>query len=129
MWKQQNLTKENSNASNANNNTRGEDISVAIFGHGMAFKCLLRGILGFQPQHSYKIHLDNTAITELGISLSYYYYSILIVIMLTTITNSNNDSDNDNDNIRRELLFIWILIYLLHLTGLFFSSSLYYCIR
>ncbi len=74
LWKQQNLTKENSSTVTNNNTSTDIDISVAIFGHGMAFKCLLRGLLGFQPQHSYKIHLDNTAITELGISLSYYYY-------------------------------------------------------
>lgn len=40
-------------------------INVAVFGHGMAFKCLLRAILDFDQSMTYKIVLDNTSITQL----------------------------------------------------------------
>ncbi|MBD3318669.1 hypothetical protein GF342_02050 [Candidatus Woesearchaeota archaeon] len=42
--------------------------TFAMFGHGMAIKCLLRGIFGFDSTHTYKIVLHNTAITELKFS-------------------------------------------------------------
>lgn len=42
--------------------------TVGVFGHGMAFKCFLRGILNFSPAMSYKIDLDNTSITRLTFS-------------------------------------------------------------
>jgi len=38
--------------------------SVAIYGHGMAFKCLTRGIMNLNPELTYKMVLDNTSITE-----------------------------------------------------------------
>jgi len=38
---------------------------VGVFGHGMSFKCLLRGIMEFSPSITYKIAIDNTAITRL----------------------------------------------------------------
>lgn len=38
---------------------------VGIFGHSMAFKCLLRSILDSTPKMTYKIVLDNTSITHL----------------------------------------------------------------
>jgi len=39
--------------------------TIGIFGHGMAFKCFLRGILNFSPVMTYKFDLDNTSITRL----------------------------------------------------------------
>lgn len=36
-----------------------------ILSHGMAIKCLLRKILGFSPDMTYKIRMDNTGITKL----------------------------------------------------------------
>ena len=39
--------------------------TVAIFGHGMAIKCLLRKILGSSPSMTYKMVLGNTSITRL----------------------------------------------------------------
>ena len=42
-----------------------QNITVGVFTHGMAIKCLLRGILDFSPQHTYKINLDNASITRL----------------------------------------------------------------
>lgn len=40
-------------------------MTVAAFTHGMAVKCLLRGIMQFSPKMTYKITLDNTSITRL----------------------------------------------------------------
>lgn len=45
-----------------------EKKTVGIFTHGMAIKCLLRGILDFSPSLTYKINLDNTSITRLKYS-------------------------------------------------------------
>ncbi|MDR2950284.1 MAG: histidine phosphatase family protein [Prevotella sp.] len=36
-----------------------------IVGHGMAFKCLLRGILGISSQMAYKLLIDNVSLTKL----------------------------------------------------------------
>lgn len=38
--------------------------SVAIFSHGMAIKCLYRGIMNTPPKDTYKMQIDNTAISE-----------------------------------------------------------------
>ena len=45
-----------------------ENLRIGIFGHGTAFKCALRGIMGFSPKMTYKIVLDNTSITRLQYS-------------------------------------------------------------
>lgn len=37
-----------------------------IVGHGIAFKCLLRGILGISSQMAYKLSIDNTSLTKLS---------------------------------------------------------------
>lgn len=36
-----------------------------IIGHGIAFKCLLRGILGISSQMAYKLLIDNSSLTKL----------------------------------------------------------------
>lgn len=36
-----------------------------IVGHGIAFKCLLRGILGISSQMAYKLTIDNVSLTRL----------------------------------------------------------------
>jgi probable phosphoglycerate mutase len=36
-----------------------------IVGHGIAFKCLLRGILDISSQMAYKLTIDNTSLTKL----------------------------------------------------------------
>lgn len=36
-----------------------------IVGHGLAFKCLLQGILGLDPKMTYKLGIDNISQTEL----------------------------------------------------------------
>ncbi len=43
----------------------GNNLCIAVFGHGMAIKCLLRGIMDFDNGLTYKIRLDNTSITRL----------------------------------------------------------------
>lgn len=45
-----------------------EEKTTGIFAHGMAIKCLLRGIMDFSPNLTYKINLDNTSITRLKYS-------------------------------------------------------------
>jgi broad specificity phosphatase PhoE len=40
-------------------------LTVAVFGHGVAFKCLLFGILESKPSLTYKMTIDNCSITEL----------------------------------------------------------------
>lgn len=45
--------------------SRNEDESVGIFTHGMAIKCLLRGIMNFDAERTYKVCIDNTSITRL----------------------------------------------------------------
>jgi len=42
-----------------------KDGKIGVFGHGMSFKCLLRGIMGFSPSITYKIAIDKTSITRL----------------------------------------------------------------
>ncbi|MCB9639367.1 MAG: histidine phosphatase family protein [Myxococcales bacterium] len=42
-----------------------QDRRVLIVGHGLAIRCLLRGILEFSPAHTYKAILDNTGICQL----------------------------------------------------------------
>jgi broad specificity phosphatase PhoE len=42
-----------------------QDITAAVFSHGMAIKCFLRYVLGSSPKMTYKIVLDNTSITRL----------------------------------------------------------------
>jgi broad specificity phosphatase PhoE len=38
---------------------------VAVFSHGMAIKCLLRGILGSDPRMTHRFTIDNTSMTVL----------------------------------------------------------------
>jgi broad specificity phosphatase PhoE len=40
--------------------------NAAVYGHGMAIKCALRGILKFDPAMTRKIDIDNTSITKLS---------------------------------------------------------------
>lgn len=42
-----------------------DEKTTGIFTHGMAIKCLLRGIMDFSPRLTYKINLDNASITRL----------------------------------------------------------------
>ena len=39
-------------------------LSVAVFGHGLAFKCLLRNILNSASGKTWTIQLDNTSVSE-----------------------------------------------------------------
>ncbi|MFH0892103.1 MAG: histidine phosphatase family protein [Candidatus Falkowbacteria bacterium] len=39
--------------------------TAAVFGHGMAFKCFLRGILNSSPVMTFKFDIDNTSVTRL----------------------------------------------------------------
>jgi len=41
------------------------DESIGIFGHGLAFKCLLRKIMDFDPRMTFKLVTDNASITQL----------------------------------------------------------------
>jgi broad specificity phosphatase PhoE len=43
----------------------GKRHAIAVFSHGMSIKCLLRGIMGFEPKITYSMVLDNTGIAEL----------------------------------------------------------------
>lgn len=40
-----------------------KNICTAIFTHGLSIKCLLRGILDFNSEHTYKIVINNSSIT------------------------------------------------------------------
>lgn len=42
-----------------------EDLRVGIFGHGVAFKCLFRGIFNFDQSFVYERVLDNASISHL----------------------------------------------------------------
>lgn len=49
--------------------SRYEDhLTVAVFTHGLAIKCFLRGVLDSTPLMTYKIVIDNTAITRVKYS-------------------------------------------------------------
>lgn len=50
--------------------TTDNGLSVAIFGHSFAFKCLIRGILESDPGLTYKFAVDNCSITELKFMLN-----------------------------------------------------------
>jgi probable phosphoglycerate mutase len=41
-----------------------KDTKIAVFSHGLAIKCLFRGLLNSDPAHTWKIHLANTSITH-----------------------------------------------------------------
>jgi broad specificity phosphatase PhoE len=43
-----------------------KDGKIGVFGHGMSFKCLLRGIMGFSPSLTYRIAIGKTSITRLN---------------------------------------------------------------
>lgn len=43
-----------------------EDLRVVVFSHGMAIRCLLRKIMEFTPAITYRIGMENTAITHLS---------------------------------------------------------------
>ncbi|MDR1098653.1 MAG: histidine phosphatase family protein [Tannerella sp.] len=45
-----------------------------ILGHGVAFKCLLRGILGISSQMAYKLQIENASLTKLRYDLVYGWY-------------------------------------------------------
>ena len=42
----------------------GQSLRVAIVGHGIATKCLMRYILGFEEQYIWKMTLENTSISR-----------------------------------------------------------------
>ncbi|MDP3727983.1 MAG: histidine phosphatase family protein [bacterium] len=42
-----------------------KDLTVCIYGHGVALSCFLRGVLGFYPSLTYKIRHWNTGVTRL----------------------------------------------------------------
>lgn len=44
---------------------KDKTITCAIFTHGVAMKCLLRGIMEFTPKITYRVWLDNTGIIRL----------------------------------------------------------------
>ena len=44
-----------------------------IVGHGIAFKCLLRGILGISTQMAYKLLIENVSITKLRYNENGWY--------------------------------------------------------
>ena len=46
-------------------NTFKTTVTIAVFTHGFAIKCLLRHILNSDPNFTWKISIDNTSITEL----------------------------------------------------------------
>ncbi len=43
----------------------GRQLTVGVFGHGMATKCFLRKVLGSNPDITYKMEIDNCSITHL----------------------------------------------------------------
>lgn len=45
---------------------QGRDKRIALFGHGLAIRCLVRRILESNPAHTYKMTTDNTSITRIG---------------------------------------------------------------
>ncbi|MEM7183670.1 MAG: histidine phosphatase family protein [Spirochaetota bacterium] len=45
--------------------TTSVNSTIAVFSHGVAIKCLLRAIMNFDANITYKIHLDNCALTQL----------------------------------------------------------------
>lgn len=45
-----------------------DDSTMGVFTHGMAIKCLLRGVMDFSPTITYKVSLDNTSVTRLKYS-------------------------------------------------------------
>lgn len=45
-----------------------------IVGHGIAFKCLLRGILDISSQMAYKLSIDNTSFTKISYSQDKGWY-------------------------------------------------------
>lgn len=55
----------------------GEGKKVAVFTHGVAIKCLLRGILGFAPSMTYKLVVNNTSITRLQYDqIGWHFHSL-----------------------------------------------------
>jgi len=68
-------TTDTSSRNDAATKKHGNVITAAVFGHGYAFKCLLRGILGSSPHMIEKFHLNNTSVTELWFSGSGWHFN------------------------------------------------------
>lgn len=49
---------------------RGEDLTIGIFGHGVATKCLLRKIMNSNPELTYRICINNCSISRVKYSFS-----------------------------------------------------------
>jgi broad specificity phosphatase PhoE len=45
---------------------RDREGKIAIFGHGMLFKCMLHGIMQYDPRMTWRIRIENTSITKLS---------------------------------------------------------------
>lgn len=45
--------------------SKPSSFSVAVFSHGLAIKCLLRGVLGSDPNMTHRLNIDNTSMTVL----------------------------------------------------------------
>lgn len=66
------LTMEGKKSISAGNLGKREDASpvrIAVFSHGTAIKCLLRGVLHSDPRMTYKMRIDNTSVTVLKYSV------------------------------------------------------------
>ncbi|NJL15253.1 MAG: histidine phosphatase family protein [Microscillaceae bacterium] len=47
-------------------NIKEEEARIAIVSHGLAIKCLLRGLLNFDPPMTYRTLTENTSITQVN---------------------------------------------------------------
>jgi broad specificity phosphatase PhoE len=52
----------------ANNCLTRQNQTIAVFSHGLAIKCFLRGVMDSDPRLTYKIVIDNTAICRVKYS-------------------------------------------------------------
>ena len=70
-----------------------QEKTIGIFTHGMAIKCLLRGIMDFHSSLTYKVNLDNTSITRLKYDKKGWH----LITINDTAHLFRNDKINDID--------------------------------
>ncbi|HIH24330.1 TPA: histidine phosphatase family protein [Candidatus Woesearchaeota archaeon] len=54
-----------------------DNANIALFGHGLAIKCFLRGVFGWHPSNTYVIDFPNTSISHIVYGTKEWYLQFL----------------------------------------------------
>ncbi|MEK6895549.1 MAG: histidine phosphatase family protein [Nanoarchaeota archaeon] len=73
-----------------------QDAKIALFGHGLAIKCLLKEIMNFDSNLTWRIYLGNTSITRLDYQPDKMRWSLDRVNDMTHLYNLNHVPSNSH---------------------------------